>query len=131
MSELIRAGRKHATASSTKRLAQTIRMDMICGRFSFLDDLAKILDLSETGGIMFVFNQNAGRAYIYPENEKDSYYPRRSKVAGYRFSSKDLKEFFIRVFKLDRNKRFHQFIVNETETVQSHLRCYELIYVQD
>lgn len=127
MSELVRVGRTHPSLRKTKVLAQCIYLDLKGGRFRFLDDVGAILLHHGNKGIMFSFNINAARAYAFEDNEEDSYYPRWSKSAGWRFSSNGLKDFFVRVFALDESKRYHSFIVNETRDHNNGM--YELIYV--
>lgn len=127
MSELLRLAKTRFSGTLKNRFAQSIKIDLVGGRFSFLDDVARILDLWENDGIMFHCNVNAQRFFVFKEKEPDSYYPRFNERSGYRFASKDLKNLIVKTLELDQSKRYHFFIVNETPDQKNGF--FELIYI--
>jgi hypothetical protein len=86
------------------------------GKFSLTKVAADAIGVGNRDGIMFIFNEKEGKAYIMKDEEDDAFVISQ-KGNLYRFSSKELFDFFDKTFKLyETDKRSYVFKV-DTEPV--------------
>lgn len=93
-----------------------LRLETPKGIFYITKPLAELLKIKAEDGLMFAFNKIGGKAFVFKDNEEDSFKVRQDSKKCYRFTSIDLQEFFVDTFKLDEltvNK--YNFVAKPTE----------------
>jgi hypothetical protein len=71
------------------------------GRIVISKTAAVALDINENEGLMFGFNYKEQKAYVFKENEPDSFRCRRPGNNSFRFTSKNLLYHFSKCFELN------------------------------
>tara|TARA_R110002096_G_scaffold382868_1_gene576755 strand:+ start:326 stop:694 length:369 start_codon:yes stop_codon:yes gene_type:complete len=79
----------------------------IAGRFIFTKTATELLELKKDDGIMFGFNYKEQTAYLFKEDETDSFRIRQRKDSSRHFTSKPLMVHFIDCFKLNLENKQH------------------------
>lgn len=100
MDEIVLVKRRCRTSNSRTYNRPIIKVEYPQGRFLISQKLATILDVNENDGLMFGFNQKAGKAYVIKDAEEDAFVLRRKDKNSLRFTSKDLLDYFLETFEL-------------------------------
>ena len=113
MEDLIEFRRKRATGGQyISHNKPYIKLQMPVGRFVIFNKTAELLNVRNGDAIMFSFSKRNKCGYIYKEDpQDDSYFPKISGREYYRFTSKDLGNYFIEVFDLPATKKAFYFEV--------------------
>lgn len=77
------------------------------GRFIFTKAASQLLKLKKDDGLMFGFNYKNQKAFLFKENEIDSFRIRERKDTSKHFTSKPLKVHFMDCFKIALVKKQH------------------------
>lgn len=112
MNEIVFVRRTIKSTNCIKSNKPTLKLHLKDGRFSLNQKAVDILGLKENEGIMFGFNKSEKSGYVMIDNEFDSYYPRKKDKSTFRFSSNDLKKYFVEVFGLDETIKNHAFEIS-------------------
>jgi hypothetical protein len=99
MEELIFVRR--TTHSQLKTFSKpVIKLEYINGRFILSQKAASVLKVDHEDGVMFGFNQKTKTAYIMKDIEDDAFILKRKDQNTLRFTSKDLRQYFVDTFNL-------------------------------
>lgn len=99
MEELIFVRR--TTHSQLKTFGKPVlKLEYINGRFILSQKAASVLKVDNEDGVMFGFNQKAKTAYIMKDIEDDAFILKRKDQNTLRFTSKDLRQYFVDTFNL-------------------------------
>ena len=103
MEELIIYRRKRGTKGQwMSHEKPRIKIEIPRGTFVIFKKTAEILGAGNRDAVMFAFNKKDKCAYIYKEDpEDDSYFLGNSGRAYYRFTSKNLMNFFLEIFEIE------------------------------
>lgn len=100
MNDLVFVKRKSHIRGCRNYHKPIIKLELNCGRFIMSQPLIELLNLNESDGVMFGFNQKNKNAFIMKDNEEDAFYFKRKDVHSVRFTSKDLMEYFVDTFDI-------------------------------
>jgi hypothetical protein len=82
-----------------------IRLDLKRGQFVIYNKVAELIKAKGKDAVMFAFNKKDKCGYIFKENpEIDSYYLTGGSRSYYRFTSKQLSDFFVDFFGINKEK---------------------------
>jgi len=105
MSDIIIYRRKRGSTGQWKcREKAMLKVELQAGRFVVFAKLANMLDCNHNDAVMFGFSKKDKCAYIFKETpEEDSYYLRQAGPGRpyFRFTSKNLAQFFTEIFDLE------------------------------
>ena len=106
MDDLLIFRRQRATTGQWKSHEKPlIKIEMPRGTFVVFKKVAELLNATQRDAVMFAFSRKDNCAYIYKEEpEEDSYYLGNSGRGYYRFTSKELQNYFIDFFKIEKEK---------------------------
>ena len=106
MEDLLIFRRQRATTGQWKSHEKPlIKIEMPRGTFVVFKKVADLLKAGNRDAVMFAFSRKDNCAYIYKEEpEEDSYYLGNSGREYYRFTSKELQNYFIDFFKIEQEK---------------------------
>lgn len=99
-----------------------IKMELPRGRFLISKNLANTIGVAEDDGLMFAFNKKNGNAYVFKDAEPDAYILRRKDNHSFRFTAKELQDFFISTFCLDISQKVFYFYVEGTADDRGYYR---------
>ena len=96
----------------------TIKLEMKGNRFIFNNQVAENVKLKSEDGVMFGFNYKAKKAYLFKDDEPDSFRLKTKSVndSNLRFTSKDLMIHFINCFQMSTAESKYYFKVAKTPT---------------
>lgn len=106
MKDLLIVRRTKSIGSTIGHGLPIFRLD-IHGRFIFTKTASELLGLKKNDGLMFGFNYQDQKAYLFKEDEPDSFRVRERKDTSKHFTSKPLMVHFIDCFKLNLENKQH------------------------
>lgn len=113
MDDLIIVRRTKNVGSTIGHGLPVFRLD-IQGRFIFTKTASELLELKKDDGLMFGFNYKKKKAFLFKEDESDSFRVRERKDTSKHFTSKPLMVHFMDCFKIDLENKQH-FLLSESD----------------
>lgn len=126
MDDLIILRRNRCSTGKFKSLEKRLlKIEFKHGRFIISQKLAETINAEDNTAVMFAFSKKTRCAYIFKEDpQEDSYYIRYAGIARpyYRFTSKDLSQYFIQVFELREEDEVMYFEASETPNEKNYYK---------
>lgn len=109
MEDLLIFRRQRSTTGQWKSHEKPhIKIDIPRGTFVVFKKVAELLNATQRDAVMFAFSRKDKCAYIYKEEpEVDSYYLGNAGREYYRFTSKELMNYFIDFFEIEKEKAIY------------------------
>lgn len=110
--------RSGSTGQWSCREKTLLKVEFNEGRFVVFERLAKQLNCKHNDAVMFAFSKKDKCAYIFKEDpEEDSYYLRQAGPGRpyFRFTSKQLAEYFRELFEFEEAEKVGYFEASETQ----------------
>lgn len=118
MEDIVVFRRQRGSTGQWKSREKTLlKVEFEQGRFVVFEKLAKILDAKNSDAVMFGFSKKNKCAFIFKETpEEDSYYLRQAGPGRpyFRFTSKQLAQYFVDVFEIEEADKIGYFNASET-----------------
>lgn len=111
--EELKIVRRSNKRNSYKFNQPIIKLEIRQARFIVIKKVAKNLGLKENLSVMFAFNKKESCAYITKDKEPDAFKMKLNNVNTLRFSSQNLRNYFVDVFDLDEAVDNYFFMVNQ------------------